>query len=671
MANPTDKNPSFFQKIAEAGHAYLDSQIRKAKTDIMNAPVDEDIYFDRAIVEDPTYAIHSQGYKEKTNRLQQSHLKQMAYQDTAVGAVIQTRQNQVANHTRLVKSEDEKGWMIKLADEDALLEKMKEKLKGADKSDKQDNSQEGEDFNKAEDVETQPADTQDQADKTSMEGADNSDDKEDDSKSDDEVEAVDWELERKARTKLNKKFEKARKKVESYIQNCGLVENRPFESKQWNFEAAMRAIVRDTLTYDLYAVNVTPDLVGRPHHWFPIDAGTVRFASEDLRKYKDFAQTFNNIDILYPERQQEKEERQEAIELDPQLLEKGMYRYVQVVRGKIERAFTADELKVGIRNANTDIYNTGYGISELELLVSMVTGHLNAEYYNQAYFTQGFSAKGILHIQAAINRRKLETVRMQWQHMLKGTKNSFQTPIFAGVEDVKWIPLTQNHNDIGFEGWMRYLITMISAIYQIDPAEMGMNFKSEGSGGSLNNSNDQSTKLDHSKDKGLYPLLRHLENFINEQIIKPFDARFVIKFTGMDGETQAEVLDRTEKEVKTFKTVNEVREERGLPPLPGCDDIILDSNYMTWYASFSEKGMKKTEDDRKAQQDQQKAQQDHEKGMASIGSKDSEEEENAPTDEHIYGDDAMDVPAEPFMEKPESPVKKSLPLVVEVYKIEK
>ena len=667
MAEPKNNNTSFFQKVMEAGNAYLDTQIFKARSSIQNANIEEDFHFGKAVVEDPSYAQHSQGFLDKPYRIQNSHLKQMSYQDTAIAAVIQTRQNQGANHTRLVKSRQEKGFMIVLKDAETLLAKIKEEIKAEQKATKimsgeaqgGDGTQSGDvsnletevpEFTKAEqDTETQDA--------SSMEGIQTQDEEND--QSDDEVEFNDFELDRKARAKLDEQTKDARKAVEQFILNCGKLENRPFESLQWNFEGAVRAWIRDTLTYDLYGSEKVADRAGRLHYWFPIDGGTIKKASKDLKRYRDMAETFSNIDILYPEREKEAGERQKAIQLDEALLQKDAYKWVQVIRGKVERAYTADELAVGIRNKNTDIYNNGYGISELELLISMVTGHLNAEYYNQAYFTQGFSAKGILHIKAALNRRKVDSVRTQWHHMLKGARNSFQTPIFAGVEDVNWIPLTQNHNDIGFEGWMRYLVTMIGAIYQIDPAEMGIHFKAEGGGGSMGSQESSKDKIDNSKDKGLYPLLKHLETYINSEIIKPFDARFIIQFTGCTGENSIQTLNRQKEESKFKKTLNEIRAEDGLPALPGGDDLILGPEYITWYTQFSPKALQKQAIDRKDKADQAKQ---------AMGTNGMNPEEQTPPNENLYDEGAIHMNDQPYVNK--SLKKSKRPLKIEIYKTE-
>jgi hypothetical protein len=581
-----EQRPSIFDKMLEAGSSLLEAQIQKSKAEIMNQVEDpEEFQYAKALTEDPQQTAYSNGWKDKYHRrLTNTHLRQMATQDVAVVSVIKTFQNKAAAHACLVNSENQKGFMIKLKNEDKLLEEIKEQIKN--EQSKEEETEKSEKLLKTDEGEV---------DKQEIEQESDSEDKARSKIDDDDIEEYDWELERKARARMHEMYKKNLHDVQNWVLNCGSLEKskRPFEHRRWNFEQALRAWVWDSCVYDLYSREMVPDRAGRPSYWFPVDGGTIKYASPQLKNFKSMAETFQNVDYLYPEKDvQEKVESK--LELDEELLEKEAYRYVQVVRGKIERAYTSDELAVGIRNLLTDIWNNGYGLSELELAIGLVTGHLNAEFYNQAYFQQGFSAKGILHIKANINRRKMETIRQQWQHLLKGSRNSFQTPIFSGANDVEWIPLTQNHQDIGFEGWMRYLIKMICARYQIDPDEVGINLKGEGKSEGLSGDNTEE-RLKESKERGLFPMMRHLQNFINTNIIAPFDDRFELVFTGITTETQTQTLDRQEKEVKFKKTVNEIRAEDNLPPMPGMDDVILDPTYMQWYTQYSKKAQETAE----------------------------------------------------------------------------
>lgn len=595
-----DNKPSIFQKAIDAGHAFLDQQIKKSHAEVLfkataeNEDSFEDLVFAKTITEDPSYAIHSSGWKDKPYRLQDGHLKSMSKRDSIVAAVIQTRQNQVSNFSQYVMNEKSQGWTLKLKNEDTLLEEIKERLKKESNTEAIDDTKTDDSSN----TEINATDAEISTE-TETQAKENNDAKVED----DTAEEYDWELQRRAEAELEKKYKKAREALKEFIINCGKQENRPFNTKKWNLDSAMRTWVRDSLTYDLYATELVYQNDGNLHHFFPTDGSTIKYASPKLKNYKETSENFFNLDILFPEKEAVARENASNLQLDSKKLEDGEYRYVQVIRGKVERAYLEREMKIGIRNKTTDIYNNGYGISELELCISLITGHLNAEYYNQAYFTQGFSAKGILHIKSALNRRKVESVRQQWHHMISGSKNSFRTPIFAGVDDVQWIPLTQNHNDIGFEGWMRYLVKMTCAIYQIDPSEIGIGLKDEGSAG-ISGDNTEA-KINQSKDRGLFPLLRHIQNYVNTEILANVNSDFEFVFTGLSGESATESVDRQASEVKFKKTVNEIRAEDGLPPLPGMDDIILDPQYMAWYTAFSPKAEEKAKKDaeRMMQQD--------------------------------------------------------------------
>lgn len=560
---------NIFQKAMLAGEAFFDQQIEKAKRiSAKELENEEDYFYRKSVSKDVSYYIGSQGYQEKPYRLTYEHLKQMSLKDSIISAIIVTRQNQVAGFSKPVKAKAyEKGFIIKLKDEDLILKNIIEDIKDGvmDESHGKSTSEEEREAEVNSEKPMKPGDS-----------------------------LSDYDLLRKAKDILHAKTAKRKRKLTEFILNAGKQKDRPFESERWTFDSVLRAVVRDSMTYDQFGIELVPDQADKLHHFVPVDGSTIRFSSPELGKYRDY-HISSNYDLLYPEAQLKALESKDALELDPEKLEKNKYKWVQVVRGKIERAFTSDELKVGMRNPTTDIFNNGYSIPELELLVNLVSSHLNTEFYNQAYFSQGFSAKGILHLKAPLNRRKLETIRQQWQHMIKGSRNSFQTPIFAGMDDVKWIPLTQNHSDIEFQAWLHYLIRMICAIYQIDPQEIGFGIKEAGgTGGGLGGDNTQE-KIDQSRDKGLYPLLRFLEDFFNKNIIDKFDADFCLEFVGLKNESMKEALERQVKESKFKKTVNEIREEDGLPPLPGMDDVILGPEFIQYLQMKQQKEMAEQE----------------------------------------------------------------------------
>ena len=133
---------------------------------------------------------------------------------------------------------------------------------------------------------------------------------------------------------------------------------------------------------------------------------------------------------------------------------------------------------------------------------------------------------------------------------------------------------------------------MICGIYQIDPQEIGIGMKEEGSRGSGLSGDNTQEKIDLSRDKGLYPLLMFLESFYNTHIIDQIDADFELQFVGLKDESPKEALERQKKESEFKKTVNEIRAEDGLPPLPGMDMFIMNAIYQQWYQQYSDAAKK-------------------------------------------------------------------------------
>lgn len=594
------KKPGIFSKAAEAAYTYLDSYIQKSKSPIPQKPfeVEEDEgYYRKAAYQDQDYTIGSQGYKEKTSRLSFTLLHEMSRKNSIVSAIVSTRQNQVAAFTKPTKEHYQQGFKIALKQERQELNKIKDELRGSqsEEHDFLDNSDIDDEVKKAIKVD---ADNE----RNMLESSD-----------DDDKAISERELERKARKILSEKTAKKVAELESFVLNCGRTEDRPFESKKWTFDGILRALIRDSLTYDQYCVEKIPDREGNLHHFLPTDASTIRFSSPELANYKKY-EVDNGYSLLYPEQEIKALERNDALDLDPKKLEDNSYKFVQVIRGRIVRAFTEREMAMGIRNPQTNIYANGYSLSELETLLTQVTAHLNTENFNRSYHTQGFSAKGILHIKSPLSRRKLESLRIEWKHLVSGNRNSFQTPIISGVDEVKWIPLNQNHTDMEFQNWNNYLIKTICAGYQIDPLEIGFGMREEGGKvGGLAGDNSK-VKLEFSKDKGLVPLLRNIEDFINKYIIAEIAPEYELRFVGIEEENLAEAVERQLKEVKFKKTVNEIREEANLLPIDGMDEIILDPNFLEAYSLFNPHGQKMAKE---AAADQNKQQMLHEGQLAS------------------------------------------------------
>jgi phage portal protein BeeE len=383
---------------------------------------------------------------------------------------------------------------------------------------------------------------------------------------------------------LSDKEKKTIQMLNDFIINCGLRdEERTTAEEDMSFLEWLKRSTKDTLIYDALATEFIRDHLGNLHHWLPVSGATVRLAASNLSKHQINDEMFVHLDRNKP--------------LSEEDLKNNRYKLVQVVNGQIRKAFTKEEMSLHFRNGVNDFFTDGYPISELDLLMNVVQAHLNADNYNRSIFTNGTTSNGIINLKGEVDDDQLKAMRRSYYAQGVGPDAMLRTPIINAPEGLEYIKLDNSHKDLEYSNYINYLIKLICAIYQINPEEIGFTTggKSDADGNSQNYNNVE-RKIVLSQEAGLRPLLEFFANIINEDILPRFSkelhAKYKFEFVGLGVEDRNQELDRHSQEVKIKKTVNEIRAESGLPPIPGADNLILDSIYWQWYSQMSPDGQK-------------------------------------------------------------------------------
>ena len=374
---------------------------------------------------------------------------------------------------------------------------------------------------------------------------------------------------RNPKDKPNKEQKAVILSLEAFLENCGF----KYDPSRDNFDTLLRKIVRDSLVYDQLTFEIVPDRIGRPAEIHAVDASTIRAANVEPEEGDDY--------------------------ITPDTRYINDIRWVQVLDNNVVSEFGSSELAFAIRNPRTDINIQPYGLSELEILTQQVTAHLWAEEYNSRYFSQGGTTKGILNLKGQnISKPQIDAFRRQWTAQLAGMTGAWKTPVVS-VEGLEYINVSQSNREMEYEMWMNYLINISCAVYQIDPSEV--NFPNRGGaggtgGGGLGDGGIED-RLKSSKDKGLRPLLRFIEATINRYIIRRFSDQYTFNFVGLNGESETERMELSNKQVRSYKTINEVRAENDFEPIDN-GDIILDPTFTNYV-------LQKEQNDQMQEQEQQ------------------------------------------------------------------
>lgn len=362
--------------------------------------------------------------------------------------------------------------------------------------------------------------------------------------------------------------------METFIYNCGAKDPNPHSPlARDDFETFLKKLVRDSLMYDQTCFEVVPDRRGLPYEFLAVDASTIRLAA-------------NNIDLDYASAIRSAQSYQ-AGGFPLTSGAAGPYRtmqvknpeihdvpaYIQLVNGQIRNTYTRNELVFGVRNPRSDIYVQGYGQSELEMLITIITAHLYAEEYNRRFFMQGSAPKGILNFKGDnFTPDQLEAFKRQWRANLEGVENSWRTPIMQADQGIDWIDLHPSNQEMEYSMWIEYLIKITCAVFLIDPAELNFDMHGGVQQTPLFESS-QEWKLKASRDRGLKPMLRFIAKLINDNVVQKLDDHFMFDFVGLDELTPQEKHELRKEELASYKTYNEVRRELDLPDIADGDVI--------------------------------------------------------------------------------------------------
>lgn len=362
-----------------------------------------------------------------------------------------------------------------------------------------------------------------------------------------------------------------KKKIEEIVE---FLMNSGFNEKWDNiddFQTFVRKIAFDSLTLDQLAFEVVRDKGWNIKKYRAVDASLIRFLDSVDPKQRERLEDYRFKGYL-PRFCMTWDEQ---ILINPTTKEPILY--------------YPWELGFGIRNKSSDIRKNGYGTSELEILVELITGVLWSIQYNMNNFSIGSTPKGFINVKNAnISDSNLNEFRQAWSQMMTGVRNAKRTPVINGI-DLEWIDLDKSNREMEYQEWAQFLVIMVCSVYRIDPSELGFSFKNQAQ---LFGQDGQKARLQHSREKGLKPILIFLENIITKYIVSEIDEDYEFVFTGIeveDKETQVN-LDKTKLESGMVSMQDIFKKYSGREFDPE-NDIILNQVYQQAQSSKQQQEM--------------------------------------------------------------------------------
>jgi len=233
-----------------------------------------------------------------------------------------------------------------------------------------------------------------------------------------------------------------------------------------------------------------------------------------------------------------------------------------------------------IRNKSTDIWRNGYGIGEIEILSQIITWILNGLQYNGNFFSNGSNSTSLINIKNGDGggQQVLNQLRQMWSTSIAGVNNSHKTPVVEGL-DLEILDLKKGTNrDMEFQLWNEFLIVLTCSVFNIDPSELGFQFKNQSQ---MFGQDGQHERLEHSRDKGLKPILTFLQKIYNKYIISEISEDFEFFFTGIDIEDETQYIDNDKKKIDMgAASMEDMFEKYSNRKFDPDKDTILNSVYL-------------------------------------------------------------------------------------------
>lgn len=331
-----------------------------------------------------------------------------------------------------------------------------------------------------------------------------------------------------AKTSAGKKSAK-RQEIETFLQNCGT----DYNSERDDFQRFCLKVLRDSYEIDQVASEIGYTRGNKPYAFQAVDAATIRKVIPGQ----------DNPDKI---------------------------RFIQVIDGIPQAFYTDAQMVFDYQNPRTDINHGYYGYSITDQIIDLITSSINTFSYNAGFFTENKLPRGMLLIDGNVSQDTVEEMEDYISDIMSGTPSSqWRVPILPSGSSksgdnngIKWVQLGGTNKDMEFQQFMDFQVSGIVAMFGCSMDELGL--QTNKSQAIFERSGD--AHISASKSTILGDSLGFLQKYVN-RILERFYPDYELEFVGYEKEDPSQLAELASKEMGSYKTVNEIREEKGLEKL--------------------------------------------------------------------------------------------------------
>jgi len=240
--------------------------------------------------------------------------------------------------------------------------------------------------------------------------------------------------------------------------------------------------------------------------------------------------------------------------------------YVQEINGQIVEKFYPGEVLVDWMYQTSEIDQQYYGWSGIEEAFREIMATINALKYNSGNFTTNRTPRGFFSTDDEVDQSVLNELEERFAALFNGADAAFRAPFFAGASNLRWNPIQTSNRDMEFHGYMNMLFSLYLAVYNVDPAELGLRF--EQSAAMINNTGNAAAQGDRSKERGILDILEVKARVLNSilDLTKKYKDLEVVH-TGTEIVDKSQELAQLQQMQATIYSTDQLRAMRDEKPL--------------------------------------------------------------------------------------------------------
>jgi len=209
-----------------------------------------------------------------------------------------------------------------------------------------------------------------------------------------------------------------------------------------------------------------------------------------------------------------------------------------------------------------------YGLPTVKAIMEIVQSSIFAIRWNKNFFYNQAKPDGILMLKGSRKKSEIDELEKQWKEKFGGVSNSHKTFVAEGEIDYK--NLTETQREMDFAKLDEVSTAQILSAFGVPKSILGMQGM---------NRAEAEAQIYTFLSETIEPKIQTIIESLNEFLVPEFGSNLYLDFEDPTPENRELVLKEYQASLgqggMPWRTINEIRNLEGLPPMDGGDDIYV------------------------------------------------------------------------------------------------